>query len=83
MNIRSLRERHMQLTKLEHACVRLERTGYAVIDPAVWSIAAGARGGRAVLVTHDTSTTSTRTACAPALTADPGLQLLDQRVGGQ
>ena len=45
----------MRLTKLGHACVRLDKDGAAlVIDPGVWSQAAEAlSGASAVLVTHE------------------------------
>ncbi len=44
----------MRLTKLEHACVRLESDGAAlVIDPGVWSGPDALDGADAVLVTHE------------------------------
>src|ERR1019366_6266853 len=44
----------MQLTKLEHACVRLEKDGVTlVIDPAAWSMPRALEGASAVLVTHE------------------------------
>lgn len=44
----------MRLTKLEHACVRLEKDGQAlVIDPGAWARADALDGAGAVLVTHE------------------------------
>jgi len=44
----------MLLTKLEHACVRLEKDGVTlVIDPAAWSMPRALEGASAVLVTHE------------------------------
>ncbi|NMR21545.1 MBL fold metallo-hydrolase [Cellulomonas fimi] len=44
----------MELTRLGHACVRLERDGARlVIDPGVWSAPDAAEGADAVLVTHE------------------------------
>src|ERR1700749_3088254 len=44
----------MRLTKLEHACVRLEKDGVILaIDPSVWSMPEALVGASAVLVTHE------------------------------
>ncbi len=44
----------MQLTKLGHACVRLEKDGAVlVIDPGAWSGDDAIGGAGAVLVTHE------------------------------
>lgn len=44
----------MRLTKLEHACVRLEKNGATVVvDPGVWSAPGTLDGAAAVLVTHE------------------------------
>ena len=44
----------MRLTKLEHACVRLESDGEVlVIDPGIWSGPDALEGADAVLVTHE------------------------------
>lgn len=44
----------MRLTKHEHACVRIEKDGAAVvIDPGVWNPAGTLAGASAVLVTHE------------------------------
>ena len=55
----------MRLTKLAHACVRLEKDGEALaIDPRAWG-GGSPDGASAVLVTQSTSTPGTRTGCAP------------------
>ncbi|HEY2241928.1 MAG TPA: MBL fold metallo-hydrolase [Streptosporangiaceae bacterium] len=44
----------MRLTKLEHACVRLEKNGTSVIvDPGNWTGPEALDGAAAVLVTHE------------------------------
>ena len=44
----------MRLTKLEHACVRLEKNGTSVIvDPGNWTAPDALDGAAAVLVTHE------------------------------
>ena len=66
----------MQLTKLEHACVRLEKDGVTlVIDPAAWSMPRALEGASAVLVTHEHFDHFDADGLRAALTADPGLQL--------
>src|SRR5215469_5952080 len=49
------RRPQMRMTKLGHACVRLEKDGTAlVIDPGTWSDAdAALSGASAVLITHE------------------------------
>jgi L-ascorbate metabolism protein UlaG (beta-lactamase superfamily) len=67
---------HMQLTKLGHACVRLEKDGgRLVIDPGVWSGPDALAGAQAVLVTHEHADHLDADAVRAALTADAGLQL--------
>jgi L-ascorbate metabolism protein UlaG (beta-lactamase superfamily) len=76
----------MRLTKLEHACVRLERDGPAlVIDPGVWSGAAAAlTGASAVLITHEHPDHLDSDGVRAALSADPGLELwANATVAGQ
>jgi L-ascorbate metabolism protein UlaG (beta-lactamase superfamily) len=76
----------MRLTKLGHSCVRLEKDGAAlVIDPGVWSGAAGAlSGASAVLVTHEHPDHLDAGALRSALGSDPGLALwANQAVAGQ
>jgi L-ascorbate metabolism protein UlaG (beta-lactamase superfamily) len=66
----------MRLTKLGHACVRLEKDGAAlVIDPGVWSGPDALAGANAVLVTHEHADHLDADAMRAALAADPGLQL--------
>jgi L-ascorbate metabolism protein UlaG (beta-lactamase superfamily) len=44
----------MELTKYEHACVRLQKGDSAlVVDPGVWTEEAALTGARAVLITHE------------------------------
>lgn len=65
----------MRFTKFAHSCVRLEKDGSAlVIDPGVFSDAAGAlAGASAVLITHEHPDHIDPDAVRAALTADPGL----------
>jgi L-ascorbate metabolism protein UlaG (beta-lactamase superfamily) len=76
----------MRLTKLGHACVRLEKDGSAlVIDPGVWSGAAAAlSGASAVLVTHEHPDHLDSDAVRAALGGDAGLELwANEAVAGQ
>lgn len=66
----------MRLTKLEHACVRLEKDGAAlVIDPGVWTGPEALDGAGAVLITHEHFDHLNADALRAALAADPGLQV--------
>jgi L-ascorbate metabolism protein UlaG (beta-lactamase superfamily) len=66
----------MRLTKLGHACVRLEKDGAAlVIDPGVWRGEGALSGAAAVLITHEHPDHVDAEAVRAALTADPGLEL--------
>jgi L-ascorbate metabolism protein UlaG (beta-lactamase superfamily) len=67
----------MQLTKLGHACVRLEQDGAVlVIDPGVWSDAADTlNGASAVLITHEHPDHLDADALRAALDGQPGLEL--------
>jgi L-ascorbate metabolism protein UlaG (beta-lactamase superfamily) len=66
----------MRLTKLGHACVRLESGGATlVIDPGAWSGTGLLDGAQAVLVTHEHPDHLDAGAIRAAMTADPGLEL--------
>jgi L-ascorbate metabolism protein UlaG (beta-lactamase superfamily) len=66
----------MRLTKLGHACVRLEKDGARlVIDPGTWSGPDPLAGAQAVLVTHEHPDHLDAGAVRAALAAEPGLEL--------
>ena len=66
----------MQLTKLGHACVRLDKDGgRLVIDPGVWSGPDALTGANAVLITHEHVDHVDIDAVRAALAAEPGLEL--------
>ena len=66
----------MRLTKLEHACVRLEKNGASVIvDPGNWTSPGALDGAAAVLVTHEHFDHLNVDAVRAALDADPDLTL--------
>ena len=66
----------MRLTKLGHACVRLEKDGATlVIDPGVWSGPDALAGASAILVTHEHVDHLDAAAVRAALAGDPGLQV--------
>jgi L-ascorbate metabolism protein UlaG (beta-lactamase superfamily) len=76
----------MRMTKLGHACVRLEKDGTAlVIDPGTWSDADTAlSGASAVLITHEHPDHVDYDAVRTALAGDPGLELwTNAAVAGQ
>jgi L-ascorbate metabolism protein UlaG (beta-lactamase superfamily) len=75
----------MRLTKLGHACVRLEKDGSRlVIDPGVWSGPGVLAEADAVLVTHEHPDHLDADAVRAALAGDPGLQLwTNASVAGQ
>lgn len=66
----------MRLTKLGHACVRLEKSGAAmVIDPGVWSGPRALDDVHAVLVTHEHFDHVDTDALRAAMGANPSLEL--------
>ena len=66
----------MLLTKLGHACVRLEKDDLRlVIDPGVWAGPDALAGAAAVLITHEHPDHVDEAAVRCVLTADPGLEL--------
>jgi hypothetical protein len=66
----------MQLTKLGHSCVRLEKDGAAlVIDPGIWSGPHALDGANAVLVTHEHVDHLDADEVRGALATDNGLEL--------
>ena len=66
----------MRLTKLEHACVRLEKNGTSVIvDPGIWTAPGALDGAAAVLVTHEHFDHLNVDAVRAALDANPDLTL--------
>ncbi|HEY1642642.1 MAG TPA: MBL fold metallo-hydrolase [Streptosporangiaceae bacterium] len=66
----------MRLTKLGHACVRLEKDGATlVIDPGAWSGPDPLAGAQAVLVTHEHPDHLDAGALRAALAASPDLQV--------
>src|SRR6516225_4209291 len=80
------RRPQMRMTKLGHACVRLEKDGTAlVIDPGTWSDAdAALSGASAVLITHEHADHLDADAVRAALSGDPGLELwTNATVAGQ
>ncbi len=66
----------MRLTKLEHACVRLESEGAVlVIDPGVWSEDDALDGVDAVLVTHEHPDHLDTGRLRALFAANPGIRL--------
>jgi L-ascorbate metabolism protein UlaG (beta-lactamase superfamily) len=66
----------MRLTKLDHACVRLEKDGSVlVIDPGVWSGPDAMTGADAILITHEHFDHLNPDTLNAAMAANPGLEL--------
>ena len=66
----------MKLTKLAHACVRLDKDGEVlVIDPGAFGGADALDGASAVLVTHEHFDHVVPDALRAAMTGNPGLRL--------
>ncbi len=66
----------MQLTKLRHSCVRLEKDGAVLlIDPGMWSGEDSVAGAAAVLITHEHADHLDPTVVQAALANDPALEL--------
>jgi L-ascorbate metabolism protein UlaG (beta-lactamase superfamily) len=66
----------MRLTKLGHACVRLDKDGAVlVIDPGAFSDPGALVGANAVLITHEHFDHIVPDQLLAALDADPGLHL--------
>jgi L-ascorbate metabolism protein UlaG (beta-lactamase superfamily) len=66
----------MQLTKLGHACVRLEKNGAVlVLDPGAFSGDGALAGASAVLITHEHFDHVVPDQLRAAMAADPGLEL--------
>jgi len=75
----------MRLTKLEHACVRLEKNGTTVVvDPGIWTDPGVLDGAAAVLVTHEHFDHLNVDVVRAALGANPELTLWsNESVTGQ
>ncbi|MFD0527889.1 MBL fold metallo-hydrolase [Kitasatospora arboriphila] len=70
----------MRLTKLGHACVRIEHQGTTVvIDPGAFTEADATRGADAVLITHEHMDHFAEDRLRAAVEADPGLRIWTNR----
>jgi len=66
----------VRLTKLGHACVRLEKGGLnLVIDPGIWSGPDALAGANAILITHEHADHLDAASVLAALAAEPGLRV--------
>jgi len=75
----------MRLTKLEHACVRLEKDGAVlVLDPGVWTGPEALERAGAVLITHEHFDHLNADVLRAELAANPALQVwANASVAGQ
>jgi L-ascorbate metabolism protein UlaG (beta-lactamase superfamily) len=75
----------VRLTKLGHACVRLQKDGAClVIDPGIWRGPDALTSANAILITHEHADHLDPDAVRAALAADPGLQVwTNATVAGQ
>ncbi|MEV8093884.1 MBL fold metallo-hydrolase [Kitasatospora sp. NPDC085879] len=70
----------MRLTKLGHACVRIEHQGTTVvIDPGLFTEADATRGTDAVLITHEHMDHFAEERLRAAVEAEPGLRIWTNR----
>ncbi|WP_371496341.1 MBL fold metallo-hydrolase [Kitasatospora sp. NBC_00374] len=70
----------MRLTKLGHACVRIERGGTTVvIDPGMFTEADAVRGADAVLITHEHLDHFAEDRLRAAVADQPGLRIWTNR----
>ncbi|MER8182472.1 MBL fold metallo-hydrolase [Kitasatospora sp. NPDC094015] len=70
----------MRLTKLGHACVRIERGGSTVvIDPGMFTEADALRGADAVLITHEHADHFAEDRLRAAVADNPGLRIWANR----
>ncbi|MFD5567828.1 MBL fold metallo-hydrolase [Streptomyces cadmiisoli] len=66
----------MKLTKMSHACVRLEKDGRTlVLDPGGFSEADAAAGADAILITHEHADHFDEGRLRTAMEADPGTEI--------
>jgi len=66
----------VRLTKLGHACVRLQKDDASlVIDPGIWSGPDALTGATAILITHEHADHLDPASVRAALAADAGLQV--------